>query len=77
VLRKICGPERGEVLGKMRKKIHNKELYNLYPSPDTLKVIKSETMRWAGHVALMGQMRNAYNILVGKPKGKRPTTWKT
>jgi hypothetical protein len=44
----------------------------LYASPNIVKVIKSRRMRWAGHVAHIEEMRNIYNILVGKPKGKRP-----
>jgi hypothetical protein len=53
------------------RRLHNEELHNLYASP-TIRVIKSRRMRWAGHVAHMGEIRNAYNILVGKPEGKRP-----
>jgi hypothetical protein len=45
---------------------------NLYSSPSIIRVIKSRRMRWAGHVARMGEKRNAYRILVGKPEGKRP-----
>jgi hypothetical protein len=48
------------------------ELHNLYSSPSIIRVIKSRRMRWAGHAALMGERRNAYRILVGKPDGKRP-----
>jgi hypothetical protein len=48
------------------------ELHNLSASPEIVRVIKSRRMRWAGNVACMGEMRNAYNILVGKPEGKRP-----
>jgi hypothetical protein len=48
------------------------ELHNLYSSPNIIRVIKSREMRRAGHVARMGKMRNAYNILVAKPEGKRP-----
>jgi hypothetical protein len=43
-----------------------------YPSPNIIRVIKSRRMRWVGHVAHMGEMRNAYKILVGKSEGKRP-----
>jgi hypothetical protein len=53
-------------------KLHNEELHNLYSSPSIIRVIKSRRMRWAGHVARMGEKRNAYRILVGKPEGKRP-----
>jgi hypothetical protein len=44
----------------------------LYSSPDIIRQIKSRRMRWAGHVARMGEGRNVYRVLVGKPKGKRP-----
>jgi hypothetical protein len=60
-----------EVTGDWRK-LHNKELHDLYPSPSIIRIIKSRRMRWAGHVALMGEKRNAYRLLVGKPEGKRP-----
>jgi hypothetical protein len=54
---------------------HNKtdeELHSLYSSPSIITMIKSRRMKWAGHVAGMGEKRNAYRILVGKPEGKRP-----
>jgi hypothetical protein len=54
------------------RKLHNKGLHNLCSSPYIIKVIKSRRMRWAGHVVCMGEMRNAYKILVGKHEGKRP-----
>jgi hypothetical protein len=44
----------------------------LYSSPSTIRIIKSRRMRWAGHVAQLGEKRNACRILVGKPEGKRP-----
>jgi hypothetical protein len=44
----------------------------LYSSPSIIRIIKSRRMRWAGHVARMGEKRNAYRILVGKPEGRRP-----
>ena len=53
------------------RKLHNEELYDLYCSPDIVRVKKSRRMRWAGHVARMGR-GEAYRILVGKPEGKRP-----
>jgi hypothetical protein len=53
-------------------KLHNEELHNLYSSPSIIRVIKSRRMRWAGHAARMGERRNAYRILVGKPDGRRP-----
>jgi hypothetical protein len=68
VLRKIFGPKRDEETGGWRK-LHNKELHNLCSSSS---VTKSRWMRWAGHVARMGEKRNVYRILVGKPEGKRP-----
>jgi hypothetical protein len=56
-------------------KVHNEELHNLYSSPNIIRMIKSSRMRWAGYVAGIGEKRNAYRILVGKPEGK--TTRKT
>jgi hypothetical protein len=53
VLRKIAGPKRDEVTGEWRR-LHNKELYALYFSPNIIRVIKSRRLRWAGHVARMG-----------------------
>jgi hypothetical protein len=53
------------------RKLHNEELHNLYSSPSIIRIIKSK-MRWAGHIARMGDTRNAYRILVGKREGKRP-----
>jgi len=52
-------------------KLHNEELNDLYSSPNILRVIKSIRMRWAGHVARMGEKRGVYRVLVGKPEGKR------
>jgi hypothetical protein len=71
VVRKIFGLKRDEVIGSWRK-LHNEDLHNLYCSPSTIRIIKSRRMRWAGHVARMGEKRNACMILVGKPEGKRP-----
>jgi hypothetical protein len=71
VLRRIFGPKRDEVMGEWRN-LHNGELHNLYSSADIIRHIKSRKMRWAGHVARMGEGRNVYRVLVGKPKGKRP-----
>jgi hypothetical protein len=51
--------------------LHNEELRDLYSSPNIIRVIKSRRMRWAGHVARMGEKRNAYRLLVGKPEGRR------
>jgi hypothetical protein len=53
-------------------KLHNEELHNLYSSPSIIRTIKSRRMRRAGHVARIGEKRNAYRILVGKPDGKIP-----
>jgi hypothetical protein len=71
VLGRIFGPKRDEVTGEWRK-LHNEELHNLYSSPDISRQIKSRRMRWAGHVARMGENRKLYKVLVGKPEGKRP-----
>ncbi|KAJ4438112.1 hypothetical protein ANN_14051 [Periplaneta americana] len=71
VLRKIFGAKRDEVTGEWRK-LHNTELHALYSSPDIIRNIKSRRLRWAGHVACMGESRNAYIVLVGRPEGKRP-----
>jgi hypothetical protein len=71
VLRGIFGPKRDEVTGEWRK-LHNEELHNLYSSPDIIRHVKSRRMRWAGHVAHMGEERKVYKVLVGKPEGKRP-----
>jgi hypothetical protein len=71
VLRRIFGPKRDEVTGD-RRKLHNEQFHNLYSSPNIIRMIKSRRMRSVGHVARMGEKRNAYRILVGKPEGKRP-----
>jgi hypothetical protein len=71
VLRRIFGPKRDGVTGGWRK-LHTEELHNLYSSPSTIRIIKSRRMRWAEHVARMGEKRNVYRLLVGKPEGKRP-----
>jgi len=70
-LRRIFGPRRDEVTGKWGR-LHNEELNDLYSSPNIVRVIKSRRMRWAGHVARMGEERWVYRVLVGKPEGKRP-----
>jgi len=69
VLRRIFGPRRDEVTGDWRR-MHNEELNDLYSSPNIVRVIKSRRIRWAGHVARMGEERGVYRILVGKPEGK-------
>jgi hypothetical protein len=71
VLRRIFEPNRDEVTGGWRK-LHNEELHGLYSSPRIVRVIKARMMRWAGHVARIGKVRGAYNILVGRPEGRRP-----
>jgi len=71
VLRRIFGPRRDEVTGEWRK-LHNEELNDLYCSPSIFRVIKSRRMRWAAHVARMGDRRGVYRVLVRKLEGKRP-----
>jgi hypothetical protein len=71
VMRRIFGPKRDEVTGEW-KKLHNEELHILYSSPNIIRQIKSRRMRWAGHVACMGEDRNVYKFLMEKPDGKRP-----
>jgi hypothetical protein len=69
-LRKIFGPKREE--DESWRKLHNDELHDLYSSPNIVRVIKSRRMRWAGHVARMGEGRGVYRVLVGRPESKRP-----
>jgi hypothetical protein len=68
VLRKIFGPKRDEVTREWRK-LHNAELNDLYSSPNIVQMIKSR-MRWAGHVAHMGERMGVYRLLMGKHEGK-------
>jgi hypothetical protein len=68
VLRRISRPKRDGVTGDWRK-LHNEEFHNLYSSLDIIRQMKSRRMRWAGHVACMGEERKLYRVLVGKPKG--------
>jgi len=70
VLRRVFGTKRDEVTGEWRK-LHNEELTDLYCSPSIFLVIKSRRMRWAGHIACMGERRGVHRVLVGKPQGKR------
>ena len=71
VLRRVFGPNRDEVTGEW-KKLHKEELRDLYALPNIVRVVKSRRMRWAGHVARMGEGRGVHRVLVGKPEGKRP-----
>jgi len=71
VLKKVFGPKRDEVTGEWRK-LHNEELNDLYSLPNIVRVVKSRQMRWAGHVARMGEDRVVQRVLLGKPEGKRP-----
>jgi hypothetical protein len=71
VLRRLFGPKRDEVTGEWRK-LHNEEISDLYSLPNIVRVVKSRRMRWAGHVARMGEGREVHRVLVGKPEGKRP-----
>jgi len=71
VLRRVFGPKRDEVRDEWRK-LHNEELRDLYSLPNIVQVVKSRRMRWAGHVARMGEGRSVHRVLVGKPGGKRP-----
>jgi hypothetical protein len=70
VLREILGPKRNEITGEWRR-LHNKEPYDLYSSPNIFQVLKSRRMRWAEFVARIGKGRGAYRMLVGKTKIKR------
>jgi hypothetical protein len=71
VLRRIFRSKRDGVMGGWGK-LHNEELHDLYSSPSIIRIIKSRRMRWTGHVARMGEKRNVYRLLEGKPEGKRP-----
>jgi hypothetical protein len=71
VLRRIFGTKRDGVTRGWRK-LHNEELHNLYFSPSIIRIMKSRRMRWAEHVARMGEKRNVFRLLVGKPEGERP-----
>jgi hypothetical protein len=69
VLKRIYGPKRDEVTGEC-KKLDSEELHILYSSPNIIRQIKSRRMRWAGHVARIGEERKVYRVLVGKPEGR-------
>ena len=71
MLRRIFGLRRDEVTRESRK-LRNEKLNDLYPSLNIVQVIKSRRLRWAGHVAHMGERRGIYRVLVGKPEEKRP-----
>jgi hypothetical protein len=71
LLRNIFGPKREKLPGEWRR-LHSEELHNVYGSPTIIKVIKSRRMRRAGDVSRLGEMRSAYRILVGEPKGRKP-----
>jgi len=71
VLRRVFGPKRDDVTGKWRK-LHKEELNDLHSLPNTVRVVKSSRMRWAGHVARMGKDRRVHRVLVGKLEGKMP-----
>jgi hypothetical protein len=76
VLRRIFGPKRDEVTGEWRK-LHNEELRDLYSSPSIIRISKSRRMRWAGHVARMGEKRNAYRLLVESQRERAARKTKT
>jgi hypothetical protein len=69
VLRRIFVPKREEVVGDWRR-LHNEELHNLYASPNIIRVIRLRRMRGAGHVAYMGELRNAYRVRSEDVKGR-------
>ena len=69
VLRRVFGPKRDEVTGEWRK-LHNEGHNDLYSLPNIVRVVKSRRMRWAGHVARMGEGRGVHRVLVGKSEGK-------
>jgi len=71
VLRRIFRPKRDEVTREWRK-LHTEELNDLHSSPNIIRVIKSIRMRWAVHVARVGERRGAHRVLVLKSEGKKP-----
>jgi hypothetical protein len=71
VLRRIFGPKRDDVKGR-RRKLHNEQLHDLYSSPSIIRIIKVRRMIWTGHIARMGEKRNAYRLLMGKIPLGRP-----
>ena len=71
VMRRVFGPKSDEVTVEWRK-LRNEKLSDLYSLNNIVRVVKSKRMRWAGHVARMGEGRGVHRVLVGKPEGKRP-----
>jgi hypothetical protein len=71
VPRRIFGPKTDEGTREWRK-LHNEELHDLYSSPSIIRIMKTRRMRWVEHIARMGEKRNMYRLLMGKPVGKRP-----
>jgi hypothetical protein len=71
VLRRIFRPKKDKVTGEW-KKLHTEELHDLYSSPSIIRIMKSRRMRWAEHVARMGEKSNTYRLLVRRPEGRRP-----
>jgi hypothetical protein len=71
VMRRKFGPKKGEVTGEWRK-LHSEELHKLYSSPDNIRHVKSRRIWWAGHMVHMGEDRNMYKVVLGKPEGMRP-----
>jgi len=67
VLRRVFGPKRDKITGEWRK-LHNEELRDIYSLPNIVRVVTSRRMRWAGHVARMGEGRGVHRVLVGKPE---------
>jgi len=72
VLRRIFGPRRDEVTEEWRR-LHNEELNDLYSSPNIVRVIKSRRMRWAGHVACIGEEKWGIEGLGAETRGKETT----
>ena len=71
VLRRVFGHKRDEVTEEWRK-LHKEKLRDFYSLPNIVRVVKSRRMRWAGHVARIGEGRGVHRVLVGKTEGKRP-----
>jgi hypothetical protein len=69
VLKRVFGAKKDDVTGGWRK-LHHGKLRDLYSAPSIIRIIKSRKMRWAGHIARMGEKRNAYRLLVEKPDEK-------